>query len=107
MATIRKRNGKYQVQVRKDGKNISRTFIKQSDAIKWSKEQEVKIEQGSYISKNETVNLSLLLSRWEQEVLIILKSYNVEKYKVSMIDRELGHLTLDKVTSAEFSRLQR
>ena len=100
MATIRKRSGKYQVQVRKDGKNISRTFIKQSDAIKWSKEQEVKIEQGSYISKKETVTLSFLLSRWEQEVLINLKSYNVEKYKVSMIDRELGHLTLDKVTSA-------
>jgi len=37
MATIRKRSGKYQVQVRKDGKNLSRTFIKQSDAIKWSK----------------------------------------------------------------------
>ena len=100
MATIRKRSGKYQVQVRKDGKNISRTFIKQSDAINWSKEQEVKIEQGSYISKKETVTLSFLLSRWEQEVLINLKSYNVEKYKVSMIDRELGHLTLDKVTSA-------
>jgi hypothetical protein len=72
MATIRKRSGKYQVQVRKDGKNISRTFIKQSDAIKWSKEQEVKIEQGSYISKKETVTLSFLLSRWEQEVLINL-----------------------------------
>ena len=107
MATIRKRSGKYQVQVRKDGKNLSQTFINKSDAIKWSKEQEVKIEQGSYISKKETVTLSFLLSRWEQEVLINLKSYNVEKYKVSMIDRELGHLTLDKVTSAEFSRLQR
>ena len=100
MATIRKRLGKYQVQVRKDGKNLSQTFINKSDAIKWSKEQEVKIEQGSYISKKETVTLSFLLSRWEQEVLIYLKSYNVEKYKVSMIDRELGHLTLDKVTSA-------
>lgn len=100
MATIRKRLGKYEAQVRKDGKSLSRTFINKSDAIKWSKEQEVKIEQGSYISKKETVTLSFLLLRWEQEILINLKSYNVEKYKVSMIDRELGDLTLDKVTSA-------
>ena len=99
MATIRKRLGKYQVQVRKDDKNISRTFINKSDAIKWSKEQEVSIEQGSYTSKKESVTLSFLLSRWEQEVLIHLKSWKVEKYKVAMIDRELGHLTLDKITS--------
>lgn len=100
MATIRKRAGKYQVQVRKDGKSISKTFTNRSDGIKWSKEQEVKIEQGSYISKNESITLSALLLKWEQEVLKDLKSWNVEKYKVAMIARELGHLTLDKVTSA-------
>lgn len=100
MATIRKRLGKYEAQVRKDGKSMSRTFINKSDALKWSKEQEVKIEQGSYISKKETVTLSFLLSRWEQEVLKDLKSWSKEKYKVSMIARELGHLNLDKVTSA-------
>ena len=51
MSSIRKRNGKYQVQVRKDGKQVSKTFTNKSDAIKWSKEQEVSIEQGSYTSK--------------------------------------------------------
>lgn len=99
MSSIRKRNGKYQVQVRKDGKQVSKTFTNKSDAIKWSKEQEVSIEQGSYTSKKESITLSFLLSRWEQEVLKQLKSWKVEKYKVAMIDRELGHLTLDKITS--------
>ena len=99
MATIRKRCGKYQVQVRKDGKNISKTFISKADAIKWGKEQEVSIEQGNYTSKKELVTLTFLLSRWEQEVLKQLKSWKVEKYKVAMIDRVLGHLTLDKITS--------
>jgi len=100
MATIRKRCGKYQVQVRKDDKNISRTFINKADAIKWGKEQEVSIEQGSYVSKKEAVTLEFLLTRWEQEVLVELKSWKVDKYKVAMIVRELGHVTLDKVTSA-------
>ena len=100
MATIRKRLGKYEAQVRKDGKSISRTFTTKADALKWSKEQEVKIEQGSYISKKETVTLSYLLERWENEVLKDLKSWPKEKYKVSMLVKALGHLTLDKVTSS-------
>jgi integrase len=99
MATIRKRLGKYQVQVRKDGKNISKTFTSKSDALKWSKEQEVQIEQGSYTSKKKSPLLSYLLAQWEQEVLKDLKSWKVDHYKVAMISRELGHLPLDKITS--------
>jgi integrase len=103
MATIRKRLGKYQVQVRKDGKNISKTFSSKSDALKWSKEQEVQIEQGSYTSKKKSVLLSYLLAQWEQEVLKDLKSWKVDRYKVAMLSRELGHLPLDKITSTLLS----
>ena len=99
MATIRKRLGKYHTQVRKNGKSITKSFTNRKDALKWAKEQEVKIEQGSYISKKETVTLSFLLSRWEQEVLKGLKSWSVERYKVAMLQKKLGHLTLDNITS--------
>ncbi len=68
MATIRKRLGKYQVQIRKDGKNISKTFTNKCDAIKWGKAQEVSIEQGTYVSRKEYITLEDLLVRWEQEV---------------------------------------
>ena len=100
MATIRKRLRKYEVQVRKDGRYLCKTFINKSDAIKWSKEQEVEIERGSFISKKGQITLSFLLSRWEQEVLTGLKSWGVDKYKVAMISRKLGHLTLEQITSA-------
>ena len=36
MASIRKRDGKYQVQVRKDGKSVSKTFTNKADEIKLS-----------------------------------------------------------------------
>ena len=100
MATIRKRLGKYQAQIRKDENIISKTFINKADAVKWTKEQEVLIEQGSYISKKESVTLAILLARWEQDVLIHLKCWKVERYKVAMVSRSLGHLNLNKVTSA-------
>ena len=50
MASIRKRDGKYQVQVRKDGKSISKTFTNKSDAVKWSKEQECSVAR--YLANN-------------------------------------------------------
>jgi hypothetical protein len=101
MATIRKREGKYHTQVRKDGFGVTKTFTTKSDAQKWAKEQEVKIEQGTFtsIKKEKLVTLAFLLDRWEKEVLISLKSWKVERYKVALVSKELGHLSLDKITS--------
>ena len=99
MATIRKRQGKYHTQVRKNGKSVTKTFITKADALKWAREQEVKIEQGTFIGQHETVTLEFLLSRWEREVLKNLKSWPVERYKVALVQKQLGHLTLEKLTS--------
>ncbi|WP_026600192.1 tyrosine-type recombinase/integrase [Methylomonas sp. 11b] len=101
MATIRKRQGRYHTQVRKNGKSITKTFTNKSDALKWAKEQEVKIEQGTFTTKKdkEVVTLAFLLERWEKEVLVHLKSWEVERYKVALVTRELGNLPLEQVTS--------
>ena len=100
MATIRKRLGKYQVQVRREDKFISKTFINKSDALKWSREQEVKIEQGNFTAKKESITLAYLLERWEKEVLVNLKSFPVERYKVALVSKQLGHLHLNNITSS-------
>ena len=100
MATIRKRLGKYQVQVRREDKFISKTFINKSDALKWSREQEVKIEQGTFTAKKESITLAYLLERWEKEVLVNLKSFPVERYKVALASKQLGHLHLNNITSS-------
>ncbi|MEY4717753.1 MAG: hypothetical protein RL563_371, partial [Pseudomonadota bacterium] len=75
--------------IRKDQKFISKTFINKSDALKWAKEQEVKIEQGNFTVKKEVVTLVYLLERWEKEVLVHLKSWSVELYKVAVIPKNL------------------
>ena len=102
MATIRKRQGKYHTQVRKNGINITKTFTNKLDAQRWAKEQEVKIEQGTFTTLTkevEVVTLSFLLSRWEKEVLTSLKSWSVERYKVNLVSKALGHYPLDDITS--------
>ena len=40
-----------------------------------------------------------MLNRWEKEILFNLKSWSVERYKVGLVSKALGHLTLDKITS--------
>jgi hypothetical protein len=47
MAIIRKNRSKWQVLIRKQNfKPIYKTFILKEDAVKWSRETEVKIERG-------------------------------------------------------------
>jgi len=49
MATIRKRSGKYQVQIRALGSTpISKTFSNKSLAEKWARKVQLEIEQGIY-----------------------------------------------------------
>ncbi len=60
MSTIRKRNNKYQVQVRTQGQQISKTFTQLKDAKKWSMFYESKINLGvdlEVLDKNLTLNI--------------------------------------------------
>jgi len=45
MATIRKRDGKWQAQVRRRGHTKSRTFLQRADAQKWAKQTEIEIDR--------------------------------------------------------------
>ena len=49
MATIRRRNGRYQAQVRKQHRPpVSRTFKRLSDARRWATSVEYEMEQGAF-----------------------------------------------------------
>ena len=53
MATIRNRNGRWHVQVRKSGStSINRTFSLKSDAQLWAREKERELELEGYIKPN-------------------------------------------------------
>ena len=53
MATIRNRNGRWHVQVRKTGStSINRTFSLKSDAQFWAREKERELELEGYVKPN-------------------------------------------------------
>ena len=56
MAGYRKRNGKWEVRIRRNNsKNLSKTFINKEDALRWAREQE---SRGDLKLKDELIKLA-------------------------------------------------
>ena len=92
MATIRNRNGRWHVQVRRSGtKSVNRTFTLKSDAQLWAREQERAIELDRYEKPDKELlndTLSDLFDRYEIEIARNKKSYPVERYYFELIRRQ-------------------
>ena len=92
MATIRNRNGRWHVQVRRSGsKSVNRTFTIKSDAQLWAREQERAIELDGYDKPNKELlndTLSDLLRRYELEIAPSKKSYHVERHYFALLRRQ-------------------
>jgi integrase len=102
MATIRKNRSKWQVLIRKHNlKPIYKTFILKEDAVKWSRETEVKIEQGLYqdLTLAKITKLKDVLIQYRDRVSINKKGYEQERYKINKIIRsDIADKTLSQLT---------
>ena len=106
MASIRNRNGRWHVQVRRSGtKSVNRTFTMKSDAQLWAREQERAIElDGCDKPNKELLNdtLSDLLKRYELEIAPSKKSYHVERYYFDLIRRQsFASITLKNLRASD------
>jgi len=76
---IRKRNGRYQVQIRRRGhKNISKTFMQKSDAMKWGRAVEIQLDQSRYRDTSNASKTTLIsvLERHLKERLRVVRQPN-------------------------------
>jgi len=109
MATIRKRNGRWQAQIRKSGtRAISRTFTLRQDALFWAREQERVLELQTDVFQKKTLlkkTLADLLHDYEVEVGQRLKSHHVEVHYFNQLRRtRFAQLTLDRLKPADIQR---
>jgi len=109
MATIRKRNGRWQAQIRKSGtRAISRTFTLKQDALFWAREQERVLELQTDVLQKKTLlkkTLADLLHDYEVEVGQRLKSHHVEVHYFNQLRRtQFAQLTLDRLKPADIQR---
>jgi integrase len=104
MANLRKRSGKWNVQVRKDGHNISKTFQLRADAQRWAREHERLIDLGEVLPPALAIDgakltLGKLLERYTTEVSSKKRSAIAEGYHLRAIYRHnIAKLETTKVT---------
>ena len=103
MATIRKRNSSYHVQVRRSGQpTITRSFRKKSDAEAWARQTETGIDRrgiASCRSDLERQTLGDLLRRYRDEVVVNKRCRTAENHIIGVLlrhkmsDYALTHIT--------------
>jgi integrase len=81
MASIRQRDGKFQVRIiRKGHRPLSRTFTNRGDAVKWARATEVEIERGAIQTHTRSITLADAIERYRQERTPHKKGARSERY---------------------------
>jgi len=106
MATIRKRGGKYQVQVRRKGFPLaSRSFRVKADADEWARFMETRADRWELptpLKDHDQYKVRDLLERYRQEVSSKKRSYNTEQYVVNgLLKQAFANLSLTEITTAK------
>ena len=82
MATLRKRNQKWQVQVRiRNYGSTSKTFINKKDALQWSREKEIELQRSVIKYKRQKFPVTKeLIKKYIDNISIKKRGYEFEKY---------------------------
>jgi integrase len=109
VGNIRKRHGKFQAQVRREGvRPIYKTFTNRKDAIIWVRGIEARIDAGeTNVSAPKATTLAHLLSRYSQEVTPAKKGRDPEQRRLSRLLRDpISATLLSKLTSAKLAEFR-
>jgi integrase len=107
MATFRKRSGKWQVQIRIQGKvSLSKTFPTKELARAWAihTERQV-ISEGFFPSESPSIPLRELFTRYQESVSIKKKSSVSESYRLSSLSKsKLGAIHSDEIKIVDLAK---
>ena len=96
MASIRKRNNRWEVRVRRSGyPTQTKTFTHKSSAQTWAREAELALEQGKLTCRLLRISMTLeeAVERYLAEVSIHHKGHDVERYRLLRLLERLGRTT--------------
>ena len=99
MATIRKRNGKFQARIQRRGfPALAKTFLTQRDALQWARKAEVDVEKVSVRSGYARTTVRDLLMRYAKEVTPHKKGARSEVLRLrAWAKSPFGPMSIDKV----------
>lgn len=108
MASIRKREGKYQVQVRRNGfAPFVRTFHRKSDAEEWARFMETKADRGELPTPTRVLDrftIKNVIERYRDEISVKKKSHNTEIFILNAFLRQpMAEYALARISASDFS----
>lgn len=105
MASIRQRDGKFQVRIiRKGHRAISKTFTNRGDAVKWARATEVEIERGAIQTHTRFITLRDAIDRYRRERTPHKKSARSERYLLAAWARSsLAGNPLNRIRPAQIA----
>jgi len=108
MASIRQRDGKFQVRIiRKGHRALSKTFTNRGDAVKWARATEVEVERGAVWTGTRSVTLSEAIERYRRERTPHKKGARSERYLLDAWARsKLADLPLNRIRPAQIAELR-
>jgi integrase len=108
MATIRRRNSTWQVQVRRQRYQLSRTFRLRADGELWARQVEAELDRGglpvdSRVLRSHT--FADLLKRYAAEVMPRKRGADREAYMLRVVLRHpVAHVSLKLLTATEIAK---
>ena len=90
MATITKRQNKWQVRIRLSNyPTITKTFNLKSHAQVWGRETEIRLERGTFVERAEQT-LGQILEQYLTDVTPDKRSYEIEKIRINVINIKIN-----------------
>ena len=103
MSSIRKRNGKYQAQVRIKGSSVTRSFRTKSEASSWSRHQEAGLETRKAKGYKPS-SFAEILQRYLKDVTPLKRNTSFEPGVISMFLKEAwAHKPIDQISVSEIA----
>lgn len=106
MANVRRHWSKWQVQIRRQGRQLTRSFVSKGDADTWARMQESRFDRADLPPDPRAlrnVTLGDLLRRYRDEVTPRKRSAPHERNRIGRLLRhDLSSRSLDRLSSADF-----
>ena len=109
MGNIRKRHGKFQAQVRREGVTpVYKTFTNKKDAVVWVRGIEARIDAGeTNVAAPKATSLADLITRYSQEITPLKKGREPEQRRLHRLLRDpIAQVPLGKLTSTTLARFR-
>jgi len=104
MASIRKRNGKWQVRINRDDISVTKTFLNKKDGETWARLTEVAIERNEFTlkTKKTTETLGELFDQYNKEVAPLHRS-KTTSFMLASLKSSLGDVRVDSFNARDLA----